>query len=443
MEPRGEHLEPSPSFHRGVKQESVPARELGFLTAQGLERIYDLKQADRFLKSVGSGLPVERKQELDKSLSLHLEEQVGWNIGAVTSPMDPSERSRITVFLAKWDRETPEVKNRRISTAIELLGDEKLDPKVLEAKNQTLVNDVARFHEAKTHQNVRALSDKEIREWDELCTRQELKPVDQQRLKELEGRAILERDKALGAIGMQQGPVPLLVNSEVRKRYEQLLKDKGATEKIKALEVRLQIGKAPEAQAKEASIAFTHETFRELLLKRAEDARGALRKSGDYRLWILPMHSLDYAEKQLIPTITADNNDLDGSLRLIQSMMDSPKLFAQTSVDSPRVGALRELAGMLPRKEITGSKISNLSQEVLNERKVILSKELDDFDGLLKRSGDIRLLTLPIKVCDTAKTLLGEITTGAANQSGSGMIEGRLNTIKPILENYKKMYMMR
>lgn len=443
MEEGSENLEPSQSFRHEVKPESVSAQraqESGSLTEQGLERIYDLKQLDRFLKSVGSALPPERKQELNKNLSLYLEQQVGWNIGTVNSVIDPSERDRTKNFLAKWDRETPEAQKRRISTALELLGDEKLDPKALEEKRLSFVTDVARYHEVKTHQSVKALSDREIREWNDLRTRQELKPADRQRLKELEGRARLERDKALGAIGIESGPIsPLLVNSEVRKRYEQLLNDRKATEKIKTLEAGLTLTKAPEApeaHPNKAPKAITHETLREFLLKQSEAIRGTLRKSGDYRLWILPMHILEYTEKQLIPTITADNRDLDGNLRLIQSMI----MGNIRGVDSPRLGVLREFAGMLPRKEITGSEISNLSQKELNQRREELLKGVDDFRNKVQRSGDYRLWILPMQVCDTAKTLLGEITVGGVNQSGSGMIEGRLNTIEPILQDFNEMY---
>ena len=437
MEPSSENLEASHSFHGGLRQESVPAREPGSLTAEGLERIYDLKQADRFLKSVGSGLPVERKQELDKSLSLHLEEQVGWSIGAVTPLIDSSERSRMTGFLAKWDSETPEAKNRRISTAIELFGDEKLDPKALEAKRQSFVNDIARSHEAKTHQNVKALSDKEIREWDELRTRQELKPVDQQRLRELEGRAVLERDKALGAIGRQQGPVPLLVNPEIRKRYEQLLKDQKATEKIKTLQVRLQIGKGPETQAKEAPMPLTHESLQQLLLQKTEDIKKTL-TSGDYRLSITPMHSLKYAEEQLIPTITEANNDLDGTLRLIQSIMDIRKQFVRSSEDAPRVGALRELAGMLPRQETTGSKGPSLSEAEFSQRELDLSQKLKNMiDVVIRPSSESLLWTLPKQHLQTSQALLEEVNMTDVNQGRSAMIRARFNTVESHINHVK------
>lgn len=341
-------------------------------------------------------------------------------------------------FLTKWDSQTPEAKKQRILTALELLEAERPDPKSLEQKRQRFVNEVTSTHEAQKHQSAKALSDKEIRQWDELTSKQGLNPEERMRLNELRQRASQELAKALGASGMKKGAFPLLVNSEVRKSYERLSKDEKAMQKIEALTLRLQIGKSAE-QSKEAPLPFTHEMLQKLLLNKASAIKEVLQKSGDYRFWVIPMNNIKYAEEQLIPTITPANNDLDGTLRLTQSFMDIRPQFACSSDNIPRVGVLRELAGILP-KEAGAKENSGLPETELSQKKTESSKHLDEFKDILKRSGDNRFWILPNQVIDTARTLLGEIRIGGDNPSEHGMIQARLNTVEAINKYYRETY---
>ena len=429
----GENLKPSPQAPIEAKNPSI-AREDGSLTPQQLERIYDLKQTDRLLKSVGSGLPEVQKRELETSISSRLGEMVGWNLDPAS--LNPSDKKQVSEFLGKWDRETPEARNRRVLTALELLEAKKIDPKTLEQKRQNLVNEVTEVRNTQKHQKVKDLSDREIRQWDELRSKQGLNREEQIRLNDLRQRASQELAKALDALGMRKGILPLLVNPEVRKDFERLLTDEKAMKKIEALKLRLQIGKSPD-QPKESPVPFTHQKLQELLSKMTTDIKKALQNSGDYRLWVLPLNGVKYAEEHIIPTITTSNNDLDGTLRLIQSIIDIRQQFAYSG-DIPRVGALRVLAGILP-KEDKVSQSSGLSETELSQRKTEASKQLDELDVAFKRSGDQRLWMLPQQACDTVKILLEEIAIGGAKQSAE-MIQDRLNSIDGIVKHYKEIY---
>ena len=189
-------------------------QEAGHLTPKGLERIYDLKQADQLLKSVGSQLPEQQKRELDANVSSRLAELVGWDLDPTS--LNPSDRTRLSDFLNKWDTQTPEAQNTRISIALELLETEKKDPKSL---RESFVNQVARTRETERHRNVKKLSDREIEEWDRLRKDEKITPENWARLIELQRRGTDELAKALGALGMKKGILPLLVNPETRRDY--------------------------------------------------------------------------------------------------------------------------------------------------------------------------------------------------------------------------------
>lgn len=426
-ESTGENSQQIPKTPMEAKNSSA-AREGGSLTPEGLERIYDLKQADQLLESVGSELPEEQKHELDTSVSSRLAEQVGYNL----------DLAQLPDFLNKWDTYSFEEQNTRISTALQLLEKEEISPNALGQKRQRFVSEVARAHETQRHQNVKALSDKEIRQWDELTSKQGLSPEERMRLGELRQRASQELVKALGPLGMRKGALPLLVNPEVRKNYERLLKDEKGMQKIEALRLRLQIGKGIE-QSKEPTAPLTHQKFQELLLRRVTDIKDWFIKSGgDYRFWTIPNNALTYTETQLIPTVTEVNSDIDGILRLIQSIMDVRMQFAYS--DIPRVGALRELAKVLP-KETGSNEDSGLSETGLIQRKTEASKQLEELKDIFKRSGDQRLWMLPNQVCDTARTLIEEITIGGDNPSKPSMILARLNAVEGINKHYRETYL--
>src|SRR3989344_2048357 len=209
-------------------------------------------------------------------------------------------------------------------------------------------------------------------------------------------------------------------------------------QKIETLKLRLQVEEDAE-EPKETPVPFTHEKLREILLRKIEDIKTALQKSGDYRLWAVPINGVKYAEEQLIPTITSANNDLDGTLRLVSSIIDIRQQFAYSSENIPRVGALRELADILPR-EVRSSESSDLSESELSQRKTQALKQLDELKDILRRSGDQRLWMLPNQICDTVRTLVEEIRIGGDNPSEHGMIQTRLNTAEGINEHYRGLY---
>src|SRR3989344_3901845 len=81
-------------------------------------------------------------------------------------------------------------------------------------------------------------------------------------------------------------------------------------QKIETLKLRLQVEEDAE-EPKETPVPFTHEKLREILLRKIEDIKTALQKSGDYRLWAVPINGVKYAEEELSQRKTQALKQLD------------------------------------------------------------------------------------------------------------------------------------